>query len=116
MVHQHFMLVDRFSVLQNIILSCENSHSWINWDQARIRIESVCKEFGLALALDQNVGDLPVGLRQRVEIAKILYSGGDILIFDEPTAVLTPTETEELLSLLRSIRAQGKRFCMSATS
>ncbi len=108
MVHQHFMLVDRFSVLQNIILSCENSHSWINWDQARIRIESVCKEFGLALALDQNVGDLPVGLRQRVEIAKILYSGGDILIFDEPTAVLTPTETEELLSLLRSIRAQGK--------
>jgi len=108
MVHQHFMLVDRFSVLQNIILSCESSHSWINWDQARIRIESICKEFGLALALDQNVGDLPVGLRQRVEIAKILYSGGDILIFDEPTAVLTPTETEELLSLLRSMRAQGK--------
>jgi simple sugar transport system ATP-binding protein len=108
MVHQHFMLVDRFTVLQNIMLSCEKNYGWLDRAQARQKIATICRSLGLMLDLDCPVGDLPVGLRQRVEIVKLLYCGGDILIFDEPTAVLTPTETEDLLALLREMRAQGK--------
>lgn len=108
MVHQHFMLVDRFSVLQNIILGCEGSRSLLNFSQARLAVERICQSFGLGMALDREAGSLPVGLRQRLEIIKLLYRGGDILIFDEPTAVLTPAETEGLLDLLRTMREQGK--------
>lgn len=108
MVHQHFMLVDRFTVLQNIMLSCEKTYGWLDKTQARQKIATICQALGITLELDRPVGDLPVGLRQRVEIVKLLYQGGDILIFDEPTAVLTPSETDELLALLREMRAQSK--------
>ena len=108
MVHQHFMLVDRFTVLQNILLSCEKNFGWLKTTQARQKIAMICRDLGLSLALDHPVDTLPVGLRQRVEIVKLLYQGGDILIFDEPTAVLTPDETEDLLALLRQMRTQGK--------
>jgi simple sugar transport system ATP-binding protein len=95
-------------VLQNIMLSCEKNYGWLDRTQARQKVATICRDLGLSLDLDCPVGDLPVGLRQRVEIVKLLYRGGDILIFDEPTAVLTPTETEELLALLRQMRVQGK--------
>ena len=108
MVHQHFMLVERFTILQNILLSCENSYGLLPQLQARQKLAVICQSLGLALDLDAPVETLPVGLRQRVEIVKLLYRGGDILIFDEPTAVLTPGETAELLELLRSMRRQGK--------
>jgi simple sugar transport system ATP-binding protein len=108
MVHQHFMLVDRFTVLQNIMISCEKNFGWLKTTQARQKIATICRDLGLSLDLDCPVDALPVGLRQRVEIVKLLYRGGDILIFDEPTAVLTPAETEDLLALLRQMRAQGK--------
>jgi len=104
MVHQHFMLVERFTILQNILLSCENSYGLLPQLQARQKLAALCQSLGLALDLDAPVETLPVGLRQRVEIVKLLYRGGDILIFDEPTAVLTPGETAELLELLRSMR------------
>ena len=108
MVHQHFMLVERFSVLQNILLSCEKSYGMLPQTRARQKVATICKSLGLELDLDTAVESLPVGLRQRVEIVKLLYRGGDILIFDEPTAVLTPGETAELLALLRSMSRQGK--------
>ena len=108
MVHQHFMLVERFSILQNILLSCENSYGLLPQLQARQKVSAICRRLGLTLDLDAPVETLPVGLRQRVEIVKLLYRGGDILIFDEPTAVLTPGETADLLKLLRSMSRQGK--------
>lgn len=108
MVHQHFMLVERFTILQNILLSCENSYGLLPQLQARQKLAVICQSLGLALDLDAPVETLPVGLRQRVEIVKLLYRGGDILIFDEPTAVLTPGETADLLELLRNMSRQGK--------
>ena len=108
MVHQHFMLVERFTILQNILLSCENSCGLLPQLQARQKVIAICQRLGLTLDLDAPVETLPVGLRQRVEIVKLLYRGGDTLIFDEPTAVLTPGETADLLELLRSMSRQGK--------
>ncbi len=108
MVHKHFMLVERFTILQNILLSCEKSYGRLPQLQARQKVTAICQSLGLTLDLDAPVETLPVGLRQRVEIVKLLYRGGDILIFDEPTAVLTPGETADLLALLRSMQQQGK--------
>lgn len=103
MVHQHFMLVPSFTVTQNIVLSREPRKAGILYDrkEARQRVLALSEEYGLKVDPDAVVQEIGVGLQQRVEILKTLYRGADILILDEPTAVLTPQETEELFSILR---------------
>lgn len=108
MVHQHFMLVDTLSALDNVMLGAEPG-----WQlqraraTVRARLETLMHDTGLVVALDTPVADLPVGERQRLEILKALYRGARILILDEPTAVLTPQETDALFSTLRGLRARG---------
>lgn len=108
MVHQHFMLVDTFTVLENIILGAENG--WKLKDSlssARKKLQQLEKDYGLEVPLDVIVGELPVGLQQRVEILKALYRGAKILILDEPTGVLTPQEADHLFEILKKLREQG---------
>ena len=109
MVHQHFMLVDTFTVLENVVLGAEGG--WrLRGAMARARNElaRLGRDFGLEAPLDVPVGRLPVGVQQRVEILKALYRGAEILILDEPTAVLTPAEADLLFRLLARLRAAGK--------
>jgi general nucleoside transport system ATP-binding protein len=108
MVHQHFMLVDTLSALDNVMLGAEPG--WrLNRARAQVRakLDVLMQRTGLHVALDTLVADLPVGERQRLEILKALFRGARILILDEPTAVLTPQETEALFVTLRQLRAQG---------
>src|SRR5882757_4940873 len=108
MVHQHFMLVDTFTVLENVVLGAESGpllrHSF---DAARSEVERLGREYGLRVDPDALVGSLPVGEQQRVEIVKVLYRGARILILDEPSAVLTPQETDQLFDILRTLRDRG---------
>ncbi len=108
MVHQHFMLVDSLSALDNVMLGAEPG-LWLGRaeQQVRVELEHLMDSTGLRVALDTVVSDLPVGDRQRLEILKALYRGARILILDEPTAVLTPQETEQLFGVLRLLRSQG---------
>ncbi len=109
MVHQHFMLVQVFTVLENIILGEETAVAGIlNPVEPRRRIAAIMEQNRLACPLDARIEDLSVGLQQRVEILKILYRGASILVFDEPTAVLTPQETTELFRTFKAMRDQGK--------
>lgn len=109
MVHQHFMLVDTFTVLENIILGVEGGHRLAKGlSAAREELIRLEKEYALEVNVDAIVGDLPVGLRQRVEILKALYRGAEILILDEPTGVLTPQEADHLFRILDTLRDQGK--------
>ena len=110
MVHQHFMLVPVFTVTENVMLGVESIKAGVMLDRqaAAARIREISSRFGLEVDPDAVVEDLPVGVQQRVEIIKILYREADILIFDEPTAVLTPQEAEELFKVIRSLVAQGK--------
>ncbi|WED21220.1 ABC transporter ATP-binding protein [Vibrio sp. JC009] len=108
MVHQHFMLVETFTVLENIILGAENGWKLDeSLDAARSKLEQIEKDYGLDVPLDAIVGELPVGLQQRVEILKALYRDAKILILDEPTGVLTPQEADHLFKILDKLRAQG---------
>jgi len=108
MVHQHFMLVDPFTVLENVILGAEPTRgAQLNLAQARAEVAALMKDLGFNLPLDTPVEELPVGLQQRVEILKALYRKARILILDEPTAVLTPQEADELFSFLRGFVKQG---------
>jgi len=109
MVHQHFMLVEPLSVLENVMLGAEGG-ALLRKGAAKVRTEMarLARDYGLEIDLDATVGDLSVGLQQRVEILKALYRGADILILDEPTAVLTPAEADALFGLLRALKAQGK--------
>jgi ABC-type uncharacterized transport system ATPase subunit len=109
MVHQHFMLVSKFTVVQNIILGYERAdHGMIDFKKARARVEALCRLYDFKLDLDKPVGELSVGHQQRVEILKVLYRGAEVLILDEPTAVLTPQEVEELFINLEKLKAEGK--------
>ena len=108
MVHQHFMLADNFTVLENIILGSEpKKHSQIDFDAARARINEMAATYGLEIDPDELVENLGVGQRQRVEILKVLYRGANILIFDEPTAVLVPQEVDDLFGALHGLREKG---------
>lgn len=108
MVHQHFMLVDTLTALENVMLGAE-PHWLLQRSDAQVRskLNALMQSTGLQVALDVQVADLPVGDRQRLEILKALYRGAKILILDEPTAVLTPQETEQLFDVLRVLRQQG---------
>ena len=109
MVHQHFMLVPPLSVTENIILGLEPKKGLrVDYKKAKEAILAISKRYGLIVDPDQIISHISVGLQQRVEILKLLYRGANILILDEPTAVLTPQETEELFKTLRNLKAQGK--------
>ncbi len=112
MVHQHFMLVPVFTVAENVILGAEPAHGGpvgkLDLDRARREVVEVSQRYGLPVDPDAVVEDLPVGVQQRVEIVKALTRDADLLILDEPTAVLTPQETDELLEVMRGLKASGK--------
>jgi ABC-type uncharacterized transport system ATPase subunit len=109
MVHQHFMLVDNFSVLENIILGAESDALLkSSIAKARSELERLEREYGLEVDPDAIIEELPVGLQQRVEILKALYRGAEILILDEPTGVLTPAEADHLFRILKQLKEQGK--------
>jgi ABC-type uncharacterized transport system ATPase subunit len=126
MVHQHFMLVENFTVLENVVLGVEGGRLLAGGvAAARAELERLARDYGLEVPLDTVVGQLPVGLQQRVEILKALYRRAEILILDEPTAVLTPQEADQLFRMLGRLREQGKtvilvthklREIMAATS
>jgi simple sugar transport system ATP-binding protein len=108
MVHQHFMLIQNMTALENVVLGAERGFL-INesMDHARAELVRLAKEYGLDVPLDVPVERLSVGLQQRIEILKALYRGARILILDEPTGVLTPQETEHLFKVLDSLKEQG---------
>ena len=109
MVHQHFKLVEVFTVLENIILGAETTKAgFIQKKEARRKVEELSKKYGLAVDPDARVEDITVGMQQRVEILKMLYRDNEILIFDEPTAVLTPQEIEELMTIMKNLVKEGK--------
>jgi len=109
MVHQHFMLVENFTVLENIVLGVEGGALLAkNLGRAKRELEEIVHDYGLQVPLDAVTETLPVGLQQRVEILKALHRGADILILDEPTAVLTPREVDRFFLMLGRLRAQGK--------
>ena len=109
MVHQHFKLVECFTVLDNIILGVEDTrHGFLRRDAARKKVMDLSEKYGLRVDPDALVSDISVGMQQRVEILKMLYRDNDILIFDEPTAVLTPQEIEELMEIMRGFKEEGK--------
>ena len=109
MVHQHFMLVEPFTVLENLLLGAEGGVTLAGGAaRARAEIAALEREYGLDVDLDATVGDLPVGVQQRVEILKALFRGARVLILDEPTGVLTPQEADHLFRILRNLRDQGR--------
>jgi general nucleoside transport system ATP-binding protein len=110
MVHQHFMLIPVMTVTENIVLAQEPKHAGVllDKDAARQRVRELSKSFGLAVDPDARIEKITVGQQQRVEILKALYRGAEILILDEPTAVLTPQEAGELFEIIEQLKAQGK--------
>ena len=109
MVHQHFKLVECFTVLDNIILGDEDSKAgWVSKKAARKKCNEIMKKYGLEVDLDKEVSDISVGMQQRAEILKMLYRDNDILIFDEPTAVLTPQDIENLMKTIKLMATEGK--------
>ncbi len=109
MVHQHFMLIQPFTVVENIILGEEITKGIaLDFKEARRRVEELTSNYNLKVDLDAKVEDISVGMQQRVEILKALYRGAEILILDEPTAVLTPQEIDELAMIMDSLTEQGK--------
>ena len=109
MVHQHFKLIDVFTVLDNIILGAEDTKmGFLQKQEARKKVEELSQRYGLKVDLNAKVEDITVGMQQRVEILKMLYRDNEILIFDEPTAVLTPQEIDELMATMKGFAAEGK--------
>jgi simple sugar transport system ATP-binding protein len=109
MVHQHFKLVECFTVLDNIIMGVEPcKHGFLQKAEARKKVVELSDQYGLKVDPDARIEDISVGMQQRTEILKMLYRQNEILIFDEPTAVLTPQEIEELMDIMRGLKAEGK--------
>ena len=109
MVHQHFKLIEVFTVLDNIILGAEDTKlGFLQKKEARRKVQELSDRYGLHVDLDAKVEDITVGMQQRVEILKMLYRENEILIFDEPTAVLTPQEIDELMAIMKGLAAEGK--------
>ena len=110
MVHQHFMLVPVFSVVENVVLGDEptNGFGVLNLRKGKKRLREISEQYGLSVDPDAIIEDLPVGIQQRVEIIKVLFRDAKFLVLDEPTAVLTPQEVDELFTILRELRADGK--------
>ena len=110
MVHQHFKLVECFSVLDNIILGVEptTKGGFLRKDEARKKVLELSEKYGLQVDPDAIIEDITVGMQQRTEILKMLYRDNEILIFDEPTAVLSPQEIEELMQIMKNLAAEGK--------
>ena len=105
MIHQHFKLVDLFTATENIILGLEGKLDLAN---ARKKVQDICDKYGFDIDPDMKIYDMSVSQKQTVEIVKVLYRGADILILDEPTAVLTPQETDKLFTVMRNMKADGK--------
>ncbi|WP_017753819.1 ABC transporter ATP-binding protein [Calidifontibacillus oryziterrae] len=113
MVHQHFMLVDSFTVTENIILGSEPKKAGkINIKQAVEEVKQLSERYGLRVDPTAKTADISVGMQQRVEILKTLYRGAEIIIFDEPTAVLTPQEIKELIQIMRNLIKEGKSIIL----
>ena len=109
MVHQHFKLVHNFTVLENIILGIEETkHTFIQKDTARKKVVELSEKYKLNVDPDALISDITVGMQQRVEILKMLFRDNNVLIFDEPTAVLTPQEIEELMLIMKDLVKEGK--------
>jgi ABC-type uncharacterized transport system ATPase subunit len=110
MVHQHFMLIPVMTVAENIVLAEEPTYAGVllDFDEARSRVRELSERFGLAVEPGARIQDITVAQQQRVEILKALYRGAEILVLDEPTAVLTPQEAQELFAIIRSLKEQGK--------
>src|SRR5690606_18763736 len=109
MVHQHFMLVDRMTVAENLVAGMEPvRRGLLDLDRARQQVQAMAARYGLQVDPDARVQDLSVGQQQRVEILKALMRRADILILDEPTAVLTPQEVDELFQVMQQLKADGK--------
>lgn len=113
MVHQHFKLVDTFTVLDNIILGAEDTkNGFITRTEAREKINSILSKYNFKLDLDKTIEELTVGEQQKVEIVKMLYRDSKYLIFDEPTAVLTPQEIQELIAIMQGFKKEGKAIIL----
>lgn len=113
MVHQHFMLVDTFTVTENIILGKEPTKGGkIDLKEAAREVRDLSERYGLKIDPDAKISDISVGMQQRVEILKTLYRGAEILIFDEPTAVLTPQEIKELIQIMKNLISEGKSIIL----
>lgn len=113
MVHQHFKLVDNFTVTENIILGCEPKKGLtVDIKKAAKKIEDLSKQYGLNVDPYAKIEDISVGMQQRVEILKMLYRNANVLIFDEPTAVLTPSEIDELISIMKNMTKEGKSIIL----
>ncbi len=111
MVHQHFQLVHNFTVAENIIMGKEGGFIY-DIKKASRKIKEISERYGLSIEPDMVIEDITVGMQQRVEILKMLYRDADILIFDEPTAVLTPQEIDELMQIMRNLAAEGKSIIL----
>lgn len=109
MVHQHFKLVHNFTVLENIVLGRETTgYGVLKMDEARKKVTALCRRYKFKIDPDAYIQDITVGMQQKVEILKMLYCDNEILIFDEPTAVLTPQEITELMKVMKQLAAEGK--------
>ena len=113
MIHQHFKLVDLFTATENIILGLEGK---LDLNNARKKVKDICEKYGFDIDPDMKIYDMSVSQKQTVEIVKVLYRGADILILDEPTAVLTPQETDKLFAVMRNMKADGKSLISSPIS
>ena len=112
MIHQHFKLVDIFTAAENIVLGLEEPGK-LDLKAAAARIAEICQKYGFVIDPNKKVYNMSVSEKQTVEIVKVLYRGADILILDEPTAVLTPQETDRLFDVMRNMKADGKAMVLS---
>src|SRR4051812_24935961 len=112
MIHQHFMLVPPLTVAENVVLGDERSGIALSSRTIEARVRALEERFKIAVEPSARIEDIPLGLQQRVEILKVLYRGSELLIFDEPTAVLTPQEVDELFTIVRQLQSEGKTLIL----